>query len=332
MPKNKHRRWEQGDIVDPGRESQLASAGTTTMGADGGVAVQFFLDGDLSDTSTPFVARQSEGMSLQLRQSHGWLNGTLDAESLDAARRSYEPGNSSTWPRVFPDREHLFVDRHGAVLSNPELRVNMEDIREVGAAVQPELTVLFIRWGGLHRIGDETDSQSTADDDPSGAPWGMYGAPPSDWYMDSVVTRGVKQHARFGGAARSCEVVSLFLGSDGDMRSLALEAGALAALLHGRKAASWWMLWPADFGSNAPGDWTSDCYLGYVDRRALFAGQRALEATSRVQSAFPHPSDLWEFLTSKVYTCTCTCTYTYGACLPSPVRLVGVPHLQGLDV
>jgi len=33
----------------------------------------------------------------------------------------------------------------------------------------------------------------------------------------------------------------------------------------------------------------------------LFAGQRALETTGRVKSAFPHPADLWEFITSKVW-------------------------------
>ena len=286
------------------RYPQLVGVGASS-GNNRGVAVQFFLDGDLTDTSAPFVARQTEGMSLQLRQSHGWLNGTLDAESLDHAQRSYEPGNVFSWPRVIPDEEHLFVDRNGAVLSNPDLRVRMEDIREVEAAVQPELTVLFIRWGGVHRVGDDaTEGRSSADDDPAGAPWGTYGAPPSDWYMDAVVTRGVKEHPCLGGNARNCEVVSLFLGSDADMRNLAVEAAQLAALLLGRKAASFWMLWGADFGSNAPGVWTSDCYLGYVDRRSLFAGQRALESTGLVKSAFPHPADLWEFITSKVWMAT----------------------------
>ena len=304
MPRNKHRRWHEdsGSVATTKRHPQLVGAAAMRPGHT--IPVQFFLDGDLSDTSTPFVALASEGMALQLRLSHGWLNGRLDATSLDEARRRYVAGNRYTWPRVFPDEEHRFVDRHGTALPSPELRVKMEDIREVDAAVRPALSVLFIRWGGTHRLGDDADGQSTADDDPSGAPWGMYGAPPSDWYMDAVVARGVKEHPRLGGAARSCEVISLFLGSDADMQSLVAEADQLQALLQGHKAASFWMLWGADFGSNAPGAWTSECYLGYVDRRRMFACQRALEASGRVKSAFPHPADLWQFITSKEWMAT----------------------------
>ena len=60
-------------------------SGNHVVGDGKGIAVQFFLDGDLSDPATPFIARQNAGMALQLRQSHGWLDGTLDASSLDLA-------------------------------------------------------------------------------------------------------------------------------------------------------------------------------------------------------------------------------------------------------
>ena len=103
-----------------------------------------------------------------------------------------------------------------------------------------------------------------------------------------------------GGAARGCEVVSLFLSSDADMRTLAEEVRQLAGLLRGRKACSWWMLWPADF----PADWESDDYVGYVPRVAMFEGQRALERTQLVKSAFPHPADLWEYITGKRWMAT----------------------------
>lgn len=296
MPKSKHRRWNEDENGAIKREPQLVGVGTTTLSSANqpAVAVQFFLDGDLTDTSTPFVLRQSEGMSLQLRQSQGWLNGTLNAISLDDARKRYEPGNKLTWPRILPAAEYVFVDRHGTVLPNVELRVKMDDVRDGRAATQPELSLLFVRWGGRHRIGDEEGEHTIAGGDP---PWGLYGAPPSDWYMDAVVTQGVIGHPAVGATARSCEVLSLFLGSDADMQSMLVEASQLAALLLGRVAASWWMLWGADF----PTSWDSDCYLGYVNRRDLFASQRALEATGRVVSAFPHPADLWEFITSKVW-------------------------------
>lgn len=118
--------------------------------------------------------------------------------------------------------------------------------------------------------------------------------------MDAVVTRGALTHPAVGATARSCEVLSLFLRSDADMKSIRVESSQLAALLRGRTAASWWMLWGADF----PTDWEGTDYLGYVNRRDLFSGQRALEATGRVQSAFPHPADLWEFITSKAWMAT----------------------------
>ena len=75
MPKSKHRRWNEDENGAIKREPQLVGVGTTTLSSANqpAVAVQFFLDGDLTDTSTPFVLRQSEGMSLQLRQSQGCL-------------------------------------------------------------------------------------------------------------------------------------------------------------------------------------------------------------------------------------------------------------------
>ena len=59
------------------------------------------------------------------------------------------------------------------------------------------------------------------------------------------------------------------------------------------------MLWPADF----PADWASDDYVGYVPRIPMFEGQRALEAT-QVKSAFPHPAELWEWITGKTWMAT----------------------------
>jgi hypothetical protein len=48
----------------------------------GGVAVSFFLGGDLADKNLRMVARKSSGMLLEVRQTHGWLDGTLDAGHL----------------------------------------------------------------------------------------------------------------------------------------------------------------------------------------------------------------------------------------------------------
>ena len=94
------------------------AAGAVVHGA--GVAVQCFLDCDLTDKAASFIARQSEGMRLQLRQSHGWIDGWLDAGSLGDARARYSPANKHSWPRVTPDRKYSFVDRHGRSLPDPD--------------------------------------------------------------------------------------------------------------------------------------------------------------------------------------------------------------------
>ena len=43
--------------------------------------------------------------------------------------------------------------------------------------------------------------------------------------------------------------------------------------------------------------------MGYVPRIPMFEGQRALEAT-QVKSAFPHPAELWEWITGKTWMAT----------------------------
>lgn len=134
--------------------AQLSAAESVVKSLVGRVAVQFFLDGDLTVTSTPFIARRSEGMRLQLRQSHGWIDGWLDAACLDDARERYSVANKHSWPRVCPDEKYEFVDRHGRALPTPQLCLRIEDIREADAAAQPLISVLFIRWGGLHRLGE----------------------------------------------------------------------------------------------------------------------------------------------------------------------------------
>ncbi len=63
--------------------SETLWSGVVTDGAPRvGVAVSFFLGGDLADKNLLMVARKSSGMLLEVRQTHGWLDGTLDAGHL----------------------------------------------------------------------------------------------------------------------------------------------------------------------------------------------------------------------------------------------------------
>jgi hypothetical protein len=201
---------------------------------------------------------------------------------------------------VHPDNDYDFVDRFGRTMPKPmrPIAVRMESIRlPEETPQQPVLSVMFIRWGGRHRLGEFDDSE--AQGDTSDGSWGHFGSPPSDWYLDAVVQKGVLRHPVTGGSSRNCEVLSIFVGSENDMEKLAVDAREIAALARGKKTATFWMLWPADF----PTDWDSDNYCAYVDRRSMFAGQRAFEASGMI-STFPHPADVWEFITGKAWMST----------------------------
>ena len=140
MPKSKHRRFQENKRC---HESTPSAAGpsrrSTLVSADKGVPVQFFLDGDLTDVSIPFVARQSAGMSLQLRQSHGWLDGTLAAESCPSKGSSTRPSperdaNKTKFAVVWLNHTvHVLGARCGESRS-PVLSPAKEPRRETGPA------------------------------------------------------------------------------------------------------------------------------------------------------------------------------------------------------
>merc|ERR1719487_1244584 len=90
------------------------------------------------------------------------------------------------------------------------------------------------------------------------------------------------------------EALGLFLGSKKDMEAVANEAAEVAAACRGEKLAAFWMLWPADWEA----EFNQSGFEGYVERRSLFKTMRAVEAAG-VRTAFPHPADLYEFITGK---------------------------------
>jgi hypothetical protein len=156
-----------------------------------------------------------------------------------------------------------------------------------------------MRWGGKFRIGEDTSDESLATD----GGWGKFGCPPCDWYMDAMVQMGVKVHPNLTQGAPegcpNCEVFSLFLGSNEHMTSLPTNGPHMLAAMKGKKKASFWMMWPSDWHA----DWTSQGYEAYVNRQMLFTSMRGLEAAG-LRSSFPHPADLYEFITSKRWMAT----------------------------
>jgi len=192
------------------------------------------------------------------------------------------------------------VDRRGQPLAPAPVRVPLWRLREPLPA-PPLLSLVLARWGGKHRLGEDDDPLDEGD-----GGWGQFGAPPTDWYMAAVLEQGVLRHPRLGapGATaegpRDCEVLSLFIGSSGHMDALRSDlAPKIAAALRGSHKASFWHLWPADWEA----DFEGPDYIGYAERRSLFASMRQMEDAG-VRTSFPHPASLYELITSKRWMAT----------------------------
>jgi len=259
---------------------------------EAGIAVQWFHEIDFTDPKAAFAVRRSDpSRKLSLLQSHGWLDGTLRNGTLEEAAARFDASDKSTWPEVVPSPDLVFNDRHSRKATVPPVRVALSKVR-LPSTAPPKLSLVFVRWGGKHRMGEGHEVENEGD-----GGWGDYGSPPSDWYMEGIIDKGVMQHPAFfheGTGDREIEILSLFLGSDADLKSIAAEAQKLKSELRGLKTTNFWMLWPADWTAN----WHEDGYVGYVNQQMLFSSMQAAEDAG-ICSTFPHPSKLYAHITSK---------------------------------
>lgn len=261
-----------------------------------GIAVQFFHEVDFTDTKAIFALRQNDpARKLSLLQSHGWLDGVLKSGTLEDAAARFKADDEKTWPEICPSQDLVFNDRYFHRTDMPSVRVTLSKVR-LPSHQPPRLSLVFVRWGGKKRLGEDHDVESEGD-----GGWGDYGSPPSDWYMAGIVDQGVMKHPGFcvEGSDLEIEILSLFIGSDADFKRIVLEAPELSAQLRGVSKSTFWMLWPADW----PANWNDDGFVGYVERRQLFASMQASEAAG-IRSSFPHPSMLYSHITSKKWMAT----------------------------
>lgn len=259
--------------------------------------MQWFHEIDFTDPKAAFVVRRADPTrALPLLQSHGWLDGTLRSGTLEEAAARFKADDEETWPEVVPSQDLVFNDRYSRKATMPPVRVTLSKVRSPSVA-PPRLSLIFVRWGGKRRMGEDHDVAGEGD-----GGWGDYGCPPSDWYMAGVVEKGVMQHPAFwheGSGDREIEILSLFLGSDSDLKRIVPEASGLKSELRGVKTSTFWMLWPADWAAN----WHEDGYIGYVNQQLLFASMQASEDAG-IRSSFPHPSVLYSHITSKKWMAT----------------------------
>mmetsp|Transcript_7700 Transcript_7700/g.16927 ORF Transcript_7700/g.16927 Transcript_7700/m.16927 type:complete len:529 (-) Transcript_7700:11-1597(-) len=260
-----------------------------------GEAVEFFHQIDVTDPKAIFI-RRSAKVKPPLLQSHGWLPGRLQDASISLETFLAGQPSDSSRLAVVPSPELDCTDRfaHKATLGVQSLPATHVRRPQESA---PRLSVVFMRWGGQVRVGESSEPEQLETD----GGWGGFGCPPSDWYIAGVVDLGILRHAGLGGVAadqtlgpRDVEVLSVFLGSANNMRDLAASSPQLVESLRGKRTCSWWMLWPADWEA----DWATEGYAGFVQRTHLFETMQACEAAG-LRPAFPHPSVLYELITSK---------------------------------
>lgn len=276
-----------------------------------GDAVQFFHAADPAEVADKYVhlQRQASKSDPLFFQSHGWLNGRLQEGTLQKASSRFNPANKDTWPLVVPDQDILFTNRYGSQIPAPlgPIRLPLSFVR-APREEPPLLSLIYVRWGGTHRVG-ETGGEETEPEDGGG--WGKFGCPPCDWYISGMIDLGFLRHPQLGdasvldpeassGTPRDFEIFALFVANSEQTRRVAPLAKNFAAQLRGSKRASFWMLWPAEWE-----DWEDQDpdFAGYVERLALFSAMRACESAG-IRSSFPHPADQYELITSKSWMAT----------------------------
>lgn len=278
-----------------------------------GPVVQFFHEAEPSDMKALYVSQYQEAKDSgpRMLQSHGWLDGELLNGSLEEVTAGFDEKREETWPLVRARHDISFVTRLGQYTAFAPRRVPLSRIR-APSPKPPALSLMFVRWGGKHRIGDGPQ-QNEGD-----GGWGDYGCPPCDWYIAAVVKEGVFAHPVLS-KGLDVEIFGLFVRGSRDVRNIIPMAPWLAECMHGVKKASFWMLWPAEWE-----DFDDPDYAGYVERHAFFSAMRYCQA-SGIRSSFPHPADQYELLTSKQWLAT-LCMQP-RACLPAAVQVSKVSYM-----
>eukprot|EP00931_Biecheleriopsis_adriatica_P008175 TRINITY_DN10939_c0_g1_i3.p1 TRINITY_DN10939_c0_g1~~TRINITY_DN10939_c0_g1_i3.p1 ORF type:complete len:557 (-),score=96.52 TRINITY_DN10939_c0_g1_i3:123-1793(-) len=248
----------------------------------------------------------SDGSRPQLLQSHGWIDGFLEADAIPGEWKDNEP---LTWPLVYPQEGAVFVDRHGKQSDHCMQAISVApwNLREP-ISDPPALSLVFVRWGGEHAVGSGAEG---------GGGWGFWGSPPSDTYMAGIVDHGLMCHEELGYESShplSFEVFSVFVKDCSDLTRTGQLASQTQKHLRGRKCTVFWMLWPTELDdpeawmnhNGAPkiitsGLWkSSGDFAGFVGRGALFEAMKAWE-NAGISTGFPHSSCLYEHIVSKAW-------------------------------
>ncbi|CAE8641773.1 unnamed protein product [Polarella glacialis] len=257
-----------------------------------GQQVQFWHEADAGKDQTALVLRHGakKGVSARLLQSHGWLNGTVE-QPFDPA--ALDPAREETWPLILPKSDNVFIDRRGKPVLAAGLPRRVLLVR-APSSKPPLLSVGFMRWGGVY--SKWMDDQEANDGD-----WGKYGSPPSDEYMGHLVKLGLMAHPQLMADSQghpTFELLHYFVTSSMDCWNMPELAPKLREIMRGTRKTLFWMLWPAEWEDTGDPD-----FACYIERQALFAAMRSCEALG-IRTAFPHPADQLETITSKKWMAT----------------------------
>eukprot|EP00929_Paragymnodinium_shiwhaense_P108003 TRINITY_DN74336_c0_g1_i1.p1 TRINITY_DN74336_c0_g1~~TRINITY_DN74336_c0_g1_i1.p1 ORF type:complete len:579 (+),score=110.20 TRINITY_DN74336_c0_g1_i1:52-1788(+) len=260
-------------------------------------ALQFFHAADPRVREAMYVCPlPSAGRGPLLLQSHGWFDGHL---MEDYKPENFDHRDRRTWPLVRAAGSTHFATRDEPKARAPSLeqkRIHPRNLRKPRKSHQPLMSMVFVRWGGYDAVHEPDDADMSSD-----GGWGMYGSPACDTYMHALLSEGVFKHPKFREDAEvpyDLEVFSLFIKNSSDIQSVEPAAPWIASCLRGKKRASFWMMWPAEWEDTRGAD-----YAAYIERHAMFGAMRALESEG-IPTGFPHPADQYELMTSKSWMAT----------------------------
>lgn len=215
-------------------------------------------------------------------KTDGWTNGRV-AENWDV--RNYSPNDYNTWVQIQWGHP-LWYNRRGhrldtSVPSMVTQRVMPEQIRQrlapSEASRQPDLSLVFVRWGGEQPVNPVTEGAGG---------WGAIGSTPSDNYINGL------EEAIWQTCGPTYEIISVFIqGSD---ELLKVSPALLRHLLKGQNLAALYFLWPISFQDGHE-------FPAYVDRQLLFQLMVHMEGTG-LPTRFPHQSHLYKIFASKEWT------------------------------
>lgn len=189
--------------------------------------------------------------------------------------------SDSEYSEIYPERD---VTAAGEPLPGPRAWAGL-----VPPGSEPELAILTFRWGGANEISHVGQ-------------WGETGTSVSDTFIQAFIDRGVEPLL-----GTRYEVWTVYIEDATDMVKIADTAHLIFGPQHpvrrAKQLCAMYHLYPTCFEENCVPTYNTgdDGGAALVDQKTMFRMIRSVERAG-IPTRFPHPSNLYEVLTSKRWT------------------------------